>query len=102
MRADALFVEPDCLHEPDLLQALLDAQFEEECGQQHRGKDQERAEVGEVLAEIGRALRRREIFGTDGAHGEPHRQRIDAGAQRFSIRRGDLLQRTNAGRLNAH
>ena len=41
----------------DLAHALLHAQLEEQAGQQQRGDHQEEAEVDEVLAEIGGALR---------------------------------------------
>ena len=39
----------------DLPQPLLDAELEEQHDEQQRGDDDEEAEVGEVLAEVGRA-----------------------------------------------
>jgi hypothetical protein len=57
--------EADREQESELLGALLDAEREEHPGQQQPGDDEEKAEVDEVLAEIGRAVSRSQGFGAD-------------------------------------
>ena len=52
--------EADRAQQPDFARALLDAEPEEQRRQQQRRGDEEEAEVGEVLAEVGRAARRGE------------------------------------------
>ncbi len=59
----------------DLAQALLDPQLEEEHGQHQRRDHQEETEVGEVLAEVGRALRRVESGRARRIEGHAHRVR---------------------------
>ncbi len=54
--ADRRGRKADGLHRANLAHALLDAQAEEQRGQEHRGGNQEEAEVDEVLAEVGRSL----------------------------------------------
>ena len=67
--------------DPDLAQPLLDAQLEEEHGQHQRRDHQEEAEVGEVLAEVGGALRGLECGRARGIEGHAHRIRRERGAQ---------------------
>ena len=50
-------VKPVARRIPDLPQPLLDPEPEEQHHQQQGGDDDEEAEVGEVLAEVGRAGR---------------------------------------------
>ena len=57
--------------------ALLEADGEEEIGEQQRRHDEEETEVEEVLAEVGRALRGARSLGADVSRGESGRDRID-------------------------
>ena len=73
--------EADRPEQADLAPPLFDAQLEEERGEEHRRDDQEEAEVGEVLAEVGGAARRGEPFLAHRADGEARRDRIEAVAK---------------------
>ena len=73
--------KPTALQQADFAHALLDAELEEQRGQQQSRDDQEEAEVDEILAEVGGAARRGEPFGAHVAHGQARRERIDRGAQ---------------------
>ena len=65
----------------DLPQALLDAEAEEQDGQQQRRHDEEEAEVGEVLAEVGRARRGLDRETPHRRDRDPHRLRLQRLAQ---------------------
>ena len=73
--------EPDRAQQTHLARALLDAELEEQRGQQQRGHDEEEAEVDEVLAEVRRAAGRRQALGPHVADGQSGCQRIDPRAQ---------------------
>ncbi len=74
----------------DLTQALLDSQLEEEHRQHQRRDHQEEAEVGEVLAEVGRAARCLERRGARRekgyAHGIRRQRRAQVIAERLDCR----------------
>ena len=65
----------------DLAHALLDAQFEEQAGQQQRRHHQEEAEIDEVLAKIRGAVRRCEALRFDVENREAPCRRVERGAQ---------------------
>ena len=73
--------------QPDFSRPLLDAEPEEEYGQENRGRDEEETEVREVLAEIRRAARRGEAL-------RPHR--LDRKAERQRIQPRQELRRDRA------
>ena len=82
-------IQPERLKQSDFLQPLLDAQLEEQPRQQQRRDDKEGTEIGEVLAEIGRAARRREPLRAHVVDGKSHRQRVElADAALSRIARG--------------
>ena len=60
--AHARRAEADRAQQADLARALLDAEPEEQRREHQRRDDEEEAEVGEVLAEVGRAARRGQPF----------------------------------------
>ena len=66
---------------PDLPQALLNAQLEEENGQHERRDHQEEAEVGEVLSEVRRPLGRVESRRPRRIEGDAHGVRRERGPQ---------------------
>src|SRR5207247_1829650 len=75
--ANARRREPDGAKQAHLARALLDREPEEQRRQQECGGYEEEAEISEVLAEVGRAARRREPFGAYVAHRQPQGERID-------------------------
>ena len=78
-------IEPERLKQPDFLQPLLDAKLEEQPRQQQRRDDKEGAEIGEVLAEVGRAARRGEPLRAHVVDRKSHRQRVELAEQRFLV-----------------
>jgi hypothetical protein len=70
--------KPRARRTPISRSALLDAELEEKPGQQQGGDHQEETEVDEVLAEIGRALGRREAAGFHRNDGQAHLGGVDA------------------------
>ncbi len=80
-------IEAERLQQPDFLQPLLDAELEEQPGEQQRRHDEEGAEVREVLAEVGRAARRRETLRAHVVDGKSHRERVELAAQRVLVLR---------------
>ncbi len=84
-------IQPERLQQSDFLQPLLDAELEEQPRQQQRRDDEESTEIGEVLAEIGRAARRREPLRAHVVDGKSHRQRIELAAQRRLVLRASGL-----------
>ncbi len=63
--------EADRAQQPGFAQPLLDAEAEEQAGQQQRGQHDEEREVAEVLAEVGGAGRGPQRLGARGAQLEP-------------------------------
>src|SRR6266540_3025861 len=82
-RADLFDRKPDGAQQPDLAQPLLDAEPEKKRRQQQRRDDQEKAEVGEVFAEISRAARGLQALFFDRLNRQPHSNRVERGAQLF-------------------
>ena len=71
----------DRAKQADFARPLLHAEPEEQCREQQRRQHEEKTEIREVLAEVGRAARRTEPIGADVHHGESCCQRIQGGAQ---------------------
>ena len=80
--ADARRAQPDGAQQADLARALLDPQPEEERGQHECRRDEEKAEVDEVLAEVRRPARGVQRFGPGCPHGESHARRVELGSER--------------------
>src|SRR5205823_2126655 len=99
---DDLHLEPNRTQEADFAAALLDAQPEEQRREQERGQDQKEAEVGEVLAEIGRPTRSLESVLSDISHGHTEAQRIDRGADLLLEALAGGLQRQTLRRHDAY
>jgi hypothetical protein len=91
--------ESDCGEHADLLRPLLETDGKEQIGEQQRRDDEEEAEIEEVLAEVGGALRCRSCLAADVACAQPCRcwidqLRIDARAARQPQRRHLAVART--------
>ena len=66
--------------------------------EEKRRDDEEEAEIGEVLAEVGRAVRGCEPLGAHVVDRKPHRQRIELAEQLFLISRARVFERRVARR----
>ena len=74
-RADVRNREAGSPEDADLPQPLLDPEAKEQHGEQQRRYDNEETEIREVLAEVGRAVRRGERVATRVGNRQPHRLR---------------------------
>ena len=81
----------------DFARALFDTEPEEQGGEHQRGDDEEKAEVGEVFAEVSGAARRGQPVRAHVADGEAEGERVDSGAKTCRVPIARFSQR-HAGR----
>ena len=94
--------EADRAEGADFPQALLDAEPEEQGAEQQRRGDQKEAEVREVLAEVGRSLRRLERLAPRGDDGQARAERIELAAQRELELRRLIGKKLGVGARDSH